>query len=122
MKKKELIKRCLIDKDAIETYPFEEDRYGEIAVLRHNSNNKWFGLVFEIDGKLYINLKAEPETILILREEFEGIITPAWHMNKKHWCKVDVNKVDKDVLDKIIRISFDLTAAKSKIKYTKNNR
>ncbi|MCD8377258.1 MAG: hypothetical protein LUB59_00555 [Candidatus Gastranaerophilales bacterium] len=30
----------LINKDAIETYPFSDERYGKIPVLRHKSNNK----------------------------------------------------------------------------------
>lgn len=116
MNKVELIKRCLIDKDSIETYPFEDERYKDLAVIRHQSNNKWYALVFELDNKLYINLKAEPETICILREEFEGIITPAWHMNKKHWCKIDVNNIEEDVLDEIIKISYNLTAPKTRKK------
>ena len=58
MNKKQLIKRCLIDEDAIETYPFADDKYENTPILRHKSNNKWFGVVFEQEGKLFINLKA----------------------------------------------------------------
>ena len=53
--KNSLIKKCLIDEDAIVTYPFKDDKYGEIPVLRHKSNEKWFGLIFEMDNTLYIN-------------------------------------------------------------------
>ncbi len=112
MNEQDLIKRCLIDEDAILTYPFGEDRYENIPVLRHKSNNKWFGLIFRLDGILYINLKAEPETISILKEQYPKIITSAWHMNKTHWCKVDVNKIEPDVLDAVIKISFNITAPK----------
>lgn len=112
MNTQELIKLCLIDKDAIETYPFTDEKYGKIPVLRHKSNNKWFGLIFKLDGILYINLKAEPETISILKEQYPDTITPAWHMNKTHWCKVDVNKIDVDVLKAIIKKSFNITASK----------
>ena len=113
MNEQELIKRCLIDKDAIETYPFNEDRYNKIPVLRHKSNNKWFGLIFRLNGILYINLKAEPETISILKDQYPESITPAWHMNKSHWCKVDVKKIEPEVLDAIIKRSFDITNKKS---------
>ena len=113
MNEQELIKRCLIDKDAIETYPFNGDRYNKIPVLRHKSNNKWFGLIFRLNGILYINLKAEPETISILKDQYPESITPAWHMNKSHWCKVDVNKIEPEVLDAIIKRSFDITNKKS---------
>ena len=114
MNKKQLIKRCLIDADAIETYPFSEDKYENTPIMRHKSNNKWFGVVFEQEGKLFINLKAEPETISLLKEQYSESVFPAWHMNKTHWCKVDVNKIAPDVLDAIIRKSFDITAPKRK--------
>lgn len=114
MNKKQLIKRCLIDKDAIETYPFADDKYENTPILRHKSNNKWFGVVFEQEGKLFINLKAEPETISLLKEQYPESVFPAWHMNKTHWCKVDVNKMVPDVLDAIIRKSFDITGPKRK--------
>ena len=114
MNKKQLIKRCLIDEDAIETYPFADDKYENTPILRHKSNNKWFGVVFEQDGKLFINLKAEPETIFILKDQYPESILPAWHMNKTHWCKVDVNNIEPEVLDAIIRKSFDITGPKRK--------
>ena len=112
MNEKNLIKKCLIDDDAIETYPFNEERYGKMPVIRHKSNDKWFALIFRLDGVLYINLKAEPETISILKDQYPESITPAWHMNKSHWCKVDVNKIEPEVLDAIIKRSFDITNKK----------
>ena len=35
----------------------------------------------------YCNLKCNAEKALELREEFMEV-TPAWHMNKKHWNSV----------------------------------
>lgn len=84
MNEQELIKKCLIDDDAIETYPFNEERYGKMPVIRHKSNDKWFALIFRLDGILYIILKAEPETISILKDQYPKSITQAWHMNKSH--------------------------------------
>ena len=112
MNEQELIKKCLIDDDAIETYPFNDERYDKIPVMRHKSNNKWFALIFRLNGVLYINLKAEPEIISILKDQYPESITPAWHMNKSHWCKVDVNKISSEVLDAIIKRSFDITNKK----------
>lgn len=109
----ELIKRCLINKDAIETYPFEDTQYRQIPVLRHKSNNKWFGLIFRLNNVLYINLKAEPETISILKDQYPESVSSAWHMNKVHWCKIDVNKIELDILDAIIKKSFTITAPKN---------
>lgn len=112
MNEQELIKKCLIDDDAIETYPFNKERCGKMPVIRHKSNNKWFALIFRLDGILYINLKAEPEIISILKDQYPKSITLAWHMNKSHWCKVDVNKIEPEVLDAIIKRSFDITNKK----------
>ena len=61
MNKKQLIQRCLISDDAVETYPFGQDIYKDTCVMRHKSNDKWFALVFYLDKKLYINVKTEPE-------------------------------------------------------------
>ena len=117
MNEQELIKKCLINEDAVETYPFKKDmRYGKIPILRHKSNNKWFGVIFYLNETLYINLKAEPETISILKDQYPESVTAAWHMNKSHWCKVDVNMIDEEVLGSIIKRSFEITASKKRSK------
>ena len=113
MDKSDLIKRCLEYEDAVESYPFKEKIYSEYAVLRHKSNGKWFGLVFYLNNRLCINLKCNPVDSAILRDEYE-FITPAWHMNKTHWIMVDVNKSPKDLLDALIKVSFELTVNKRK--------
>lgn len=115
MDKNDLIKRCLKFQDAVETYPFKDKTYDEYAVLRHKTNGKWFGLVFYLDNRLCINLKCNPVDSAILRDEYK-FITPAWHMNKTHWIMVEVNKSSKDLLDALIKESFELTANKRKSK------
>ncbi len=113
MNQKQLIKKCLISDDAIATNPFTDKRYSEITIIRHKSNEKWFACIFTLENKLYVNLKCEPELAAILRDN-EPAITPAWHMNKKHWIKVDVNAIAPDILEKLITISYNLTAPKRK--------
>lgn len=113
MKKEELIKSCLVFEDALETYPFGRDEYKDTVVMRHKSNDKWFALIFYLDKKLFINVKCEPETGAILRMQYPSI-THAWHMNKKHWIKADPGETPQEVLDEIIKMSFDLTAPKKK--------
>ena len=110
---RQLIQKCLIDKDAIETRPWAQDEYKEFVVMRHQSNNKWFGLIFEMNGELCINLKCPPDLIPVLKDQYKAV-KPAWHMNKKHWVTVEVNNLPKEVLDEIIRISFEVTASKRK--------
>ncbi len=117
MNVKSLIKKCLIFDDAVETYPWQKDEYKDCCVMRHKSNNKWFALIFELDGKLCINLKCPPDVVAVLKDQYDSIM-PAWHMNKKHWCTVDANNAPPEVLAKVIKISFEITAP-SKKKYKK---
>lgn len=65
-------------------------------------------LVFKVGGKMFalvdierfdsINLKADPEKSIELRESYLGI-QPGFHMNKKHWNSVEVNA---DVPEKLL--------------------
>lgn len=75
-------------------------------------------LVFKTGGKLFalcdfdsfesINLKCNPERAIELRAKYADII-PGYHMNKKHWNTVYVNRNlgDKQILE-LIDHSFDL--------------
>ncbi len=108
MNKDELIKFCLLNSDSILTYPFSDKKYDNLPVIRHKSNNKWFALIFLQDNILYVNLKCNPIDAEILRDN-HPYITPAWHMNKSHWNKVDVNKTPKKLLKNLIQESFNLT-------------
>ena len=111
MNKQKLIELCLLFDDAIATYPFKDDK--QTCVIRHKGNNKWFGLIFYLDKKLYINTKCEPEIGAILKMQYTHV-TPAWHMNKKHWIKTDPLKISRDVLLEIIKMSYDLTKPKKR--------
>ena len=102
MNKKQLIQRCLISDDAVETYPFGQDVYKDTCVMRHKSNDKWFAAIFYLDKKLYINVKTEPEIGALLRMQYPSI-THGWHMNKKHWIKADPLETPPEVLDEIIK-------------------
>ncbi len=113
MNQKNLIEKCKINEDAIETYPWAEKGDIEHIVIRHKSNNKWFGLIFHLNNELCINLKIPPDLIPILKDQYKAV-KPAWHMNKKHWCTVIVNEIQEEVLDNLIRISFDITTPKRK--------
>lgn len=108
MNKDELIKFCLINSDSVLSYPFSDKKYDNLPVIRHKSNNKWFALIFLQDNILYVNLKCNPIDAEILRDN-HPYITPAWHMNKSHWNKVDVNKAPKKLLKNLIQESFNLT-------------
>ncbi len=103
----ELIKFCLINQDAVCDYPWSDKKYKNIPVLRNKKNKKWFALIFELNDQLCVNLKCKPEDSWVLQDLY-SFITPAWHMNKKHWIKVEVNKAPKDLLKNLVINSFNL--------------
>lgn len=110
MTEKDLIAHCLALPDAVEDRPFTE---GDYTVLRHESNRKWFALLFRLNGTLCANLKCEPMLANFLRTAYAGV-RPAWHMNKVHWNTVEVDAVPEKELLEMILNSYELTAPRGK--------
>lgn len=114
MTKRQLIDYCLSYPGAYEDYPFDEISSvpESWAVLRHRGNRRSFALVFERGG-LCVNLKCEPMRADFLRGAFPGV-TPAYHMNKVHWNTVRVDAVPRELLEDMVRHSYELTRPKAK--------
>lgn len=98
-------------KGAYEKMPFEK------AASAYDRNllvfcvaEKWFCFV-NVETFDFCNIKCAPDWIVDLQERYEGV-TPAYHMNKKHWISVHF---DKDVPDRtiedLVKQSYDLVAA-----------
>jgi len=80
---------CLSKKGTTEAMPFDNET-----------------LVFKVMGKMFlllglerwergepsINVKCDPQKAIELREEFDGVVTGAWHMSKIHWNTIHLNK------------------------------
>ena len=93
---------CLSKKGVTEGFPFGGDT-----------------LVFKVLGKMFaatgideeefrVNLKCDPERAIELREEYEDII-PGYHMNKKHWNTVYLEKdLPGELKQELIDHSYDL--------------
>ena len=73
---------CLAKNGVTEALPFDEDT-----------------LVFKVCGKMFalcslsayqngINLKCDPELAIELRESYDGLVKPGYHMSKVHWNTV----------------------------------
>jgi len=93
----------------------------EHMVFKHSKNKKWFALIMGVTGdKLgletgdiveVINLKCDTDLSANIRMS-KGIL-PAYHMNKKHWISVILDKrVADDTVKSLIDLSFELTAVK----------
>ena len=98
---------CLSKKGVTESFPFDEKT-----------------LVFKVMGKMFAlsglehlparaNLKCDPERSAELREEYDGLITGAFHMNKLHWNTVELEmNLPHDLLLELIDHSYDLVVSK----------
>ncbi|WAC19493.1 MmcQ/YjbR family DNA-binding protein [Luteolibacter sp. SL250] len=101
----EAIDLCLSLPGAEETTPFGPD------VLVYKVAGKVFALTDPGDYPPRMNLKCDPARAVTLREEYESII-PGYHMNKRHWNTVRIDRsVPGALLQDLIRHSYDLVVA-----------
>lgn len=100
-------------------YPWQDAN----AVLRHQKNRKWYGLIMKVGrDKLglsgveeieVLNLKCDPELIGFLRTR-PGFL-PAYHMNKIKWISVLLDgTVPEEEIRNLIDMSYDLTESKKR--------
>jgi len=93
---------CLSKQQVTEHFPFDEHT-----------------LVFKVAGKMFalsgleripfqINLKCDPERSEVLREEYDGLIIPGYHMSKKHWNTLLVPQLSPALVTELIDHSYDL--------------
>lgn len=107
MNKKEIIKYCSTLANVWEDYPFPDDTI--TVAMKHKENKKWFALIMEVRGKLYLNVKTDPNYSDILRNAYDYII-PAYHMNKEHWNTIIVrDDVNETIIKELIEQSYELT-------------
>jgi predicted DNA-binding protein (MmcQ/YjbR family) len=97
---------CLHKKGVEETFPFDEHT-----------------LVFKVMGKMFalvplerqpsqVNLKCEPERAIQLRETYDGIIIPGYHMSKKHWNTLYLDNLSPRLIIELIDHSYELVVSK----------
>lgn len=109
MNRKEVIEYALTLKDTLEDYPFSDSKYGNCPVFKHKNTGKWFGIIMQVAGEEYLNVKTPPDYSDLLRNSFDYII-PAYHMNKEHWNTIIISKkVDENLVKGLIEQSYNLT-------------
>ena len=105
MNVEELRNYCLAKKGTEETFPFDSET-----------------LVFKVMGKMYAliplervppqcNLKCDPERAIELREEYDGVITPGYHMSKKHWNTLFLENLPPKFIIELVNHSYDLVVS-----------
>ena len=63
------------------------------------------------DGQPRFAIKLTPERNEELREHYSAV-TPAWHWNKKHWSDVYYEQLEKELVEGLIKESYDLVVSK----------
>ena len=96
---------CLSFKCTSESFPFNE------AVLVFKVLDKIFSLA-DVESYNGVNAKCNPEKAIELREEYFGV-TPAFHMNKKHWNTISVDgSIPDNLIKEWVKDSYYLVVSK----------
>ncbi len=97
---------CVAKKGVTEELPFDEH------TLVFKVMGKMFALTSLNRFPLQANLKCNPEKAIELRETYDGIVIPGYHMNKKHWNTVFLeNTIAPEIIIEFIDHSYDLVVA-----------
>lgn len=108
--RKEAVAFCLTFPGAYEDYPFDDPDW---TVMRRKDTKRGFCWIFTREGRIWMNLKAEPETARFWRSVFPSVL-PAYHMNKEHWNSVILDgSVPEETLSAMIEDSFALCGKKN---------
>lgn len=103
--KEDMIKYCLSYEDVYLDYPFDDNW----AAIRHKDSNRCFAFIYDRDGKVWMNLKADPEWRDFYRNVYESVV-PAYHMNKTYWNSVILDgTVPESKIKDMISDSYSIT-------------
>lgn len=91
--------------------PFHDDNW---TLVRRRDNRRAFLWVYLREGKLYMNVKVEPEMGVLWRGAYAAVL-PAYHMNKEHWVTVCLDgTLPEGFPQTLIEESYMLTGPKKK--------
>lgn len=97
---------CLLKKGVTEEFPFDD------VTLVYKVMGKIFAIVPLERIPSQVNLKCDPERALELRETYDGIIMPAYHMSKTHWNTLFFEQLSTKLLVELTEHSYELVVAK----------
>lgn len=97
---------CIGKKGVTEEFPFDD-----------------VTLVFKVMGKMFalaplerlppqVNLKCDPEKAITLREEYDGVILPGYHMSKTHWNTLYLEQLPLALIKELIDHSYEQVVLK----------
>ena len=90
---------CLGKQGATEDFPFDE------TTLVFRVENKIFAIT-DLDNTEWFCVKCEADRAIELRDSYPQI-APAWHMNKKYWNQMDIERLPDSLVCELIDHSYD---------------
>ena len=86
--------------------PFHDTNW---QLVRVKGSKKAFLWIYEKDGYINLNVKADREWRDYWRSAFRSVIA-GYHQNKEHWNTIIIDeKVDGDLVKELIEQSYQLT-------------
>ena len=103
--REEVLKFGLSFQNTYEEKPFHDQNW---QLVRVKGSRKAFLWIYDRDGYVNLNVKADPEWIDFWRKAYEAVI-PGYHQNKKHWNTVILDgSVPDGEVKRMIAESYDL--------------
>ncbi|WP_347373276.1 MmcQ/YjbR family DNA-binding protein [Aequorivita sp. Q41] len=94
---------CISKKGVTESFPFDE------KTLVFKVMGKMFALTSLERHPVAANLKCDPERAIELRETFDGLIIPGYHMSKVHWNTIALEtNLPHELIIELIDHSYNL--------------
>lgn len=103
--KEEALEYGLSFPDTYQEAPFHDDNW---QLIRVKGSKKAFLWVYEKDGRICLNVKANPAWRDYWRDAFASVI-PGYHQNKEHWNTIYLDgTVPEEDIRRMIGESYDL--------------
>ena len=90
---------CLSKLAATEDFPFDE------TTLAFRVENKIFAIV-DLENTEWFCVKCDADKAVELRDTYSQI-KPAWHMNKRYWIMMDIERMDTALVRELIDHSYE---------------
>ena len=91
--------------DTYQDAPFRDDNW---QLVRVKGSKKAFLWTYEKEGKIWLNVKVNPETRDFWRAAYDAVI-PGWHQNKEHWNTIILDgSIPNEDVKRMIAESYDL--------------
>lgn len=97
------------------------EKYDDNAIWRNKKSNKWYATLFSITGDklgLKDDKNVEVSNVMIQKDKVEAVIDnkiifPAYHMNKKSWITIKLDKeVNMDMVYELVDNSYEISSQK----------